>query len=109
MTPQGRSGAIARGVSMKFAARLMSVPLGIVTLGVSARYLGASEYGAVMAAVVFVGLFQFADLGIGTVVVRTAGGDPARLRRLVGLNLSMSLALSSTPHRRSTGSRCRTR
>ncbi len=52
----------------------------VVSVAMTARYLGPSLYGQLTIAVVFIGMWtSFADLGIGTVIVRrvTSGrGEP---------------------------------
>ena len=87
-----RAAAIARGVTLQVAARVLGLPLSVVSLGIATRYLGAHGYGVLTAAVAFVGLFDtFTDLGIRTTVVRrVTGRERASLDRLIGVNLGFS-------------------
>lgn len=88
-----RATAIARGVVVQVAARVLGLPLSLVSLVIATRYLGLHGYAVLTTAVVFVGLFDtFTDLGVGTVIVRrVAGRENASLSRLVGINLTFSL------------------
>lgn len=83
--------AIARGVAVQLASRVLSLPLALITLAVATRYLGEHGYGVLTTAVVFVGLFEtFTELGIGTIIVRRVTSGEGSLPRLVGLNLALS-------------------
>ncbi|HEV3360219.1 MAG TPA: oligosaccharide flippase family protein, partial [Pseudonocardiaceae bacterium] len=88
-----RATAIARGVVVQVAARVIGLPLSLVSLVIATRYLGLHGYAVLTTAVVFVGLFDtFTDVGVGTVIVRrVAGRENASLPRLVGINLTFSL------------------
>jgi O-antigen/teichoic acid export membrane protein len=78
---------------IQLVGRAVGLVLSLVTLTLTIRYLGASDYGLLVTVVAFAGLFEsFVDLGVGTVIVRRVSGGSASLERLVGLNLSMSLA-----------------
>ncbi|MFD1050454.1 oligosaccharide flippase family protein, partial [Kibdelosporangium lantanae] len=72
---------------------MSALPLAIVTLGVATRYLGEHEYGVMITAIVFVGLFEtLTSQGIGTVIVRrVSGAAKSSLARLVGIDLTLSL------------------
>jgi O-antigen/teichoic acid export membrane protein len=84
---------VLRGLVIQLAGRAVGLVLSLVTLTLTIRYLGASDYGLLVTVVAFAGLFEsFVDLGVGTVIVRRVSGGSASLERLVGLNLSMSLA-----------------
>jgi O-antigen/teichoic acid export membrane protein len=84
---------VLRGVMIQLVGRAVGLVLSLVTLTLTIRYLGASDYGLLVTVVAFAGLFEsFVDLGVGTVIVRRVSGGSASLERLVGLNLSMSLA-----------------
>jgi O-antigen/teichoic acid export membrane protein len=85
--------AIARGVVIQVAARVLGLPLSLVSLVIATRYLGLAGYAVLTTAVVFAGLFDtFTDLGVGTVIVRRVSGrENASLTRLVGINLTFSL------------------
>jgi len=81
-----------RGLSIQLVGRAVGLVLSLVTLTLTIRYLGTSDYGLLVTVVAFTGLFEsFVDLGVGTVIVRRVSGGSDSLERLVGLNLSMSL------------------
>jgi O-antigen/teichoic acid export membrane protein len=83
---------VLRGTSVQLAGRAIGLALSLVTVTVTVRYLGASGYGELVTVVAFAGLFEtFADLGVGTVIVRRVTGGAGSLERLIGLNLGMSL------------------
>ena len=88
-----RATAIARGVVIQLAARVLGLPLSLVSLVIATRYLGLAGYAVLTTAVVFVSLFAtLTDLGVGTVIVRRVSGrENASLTRLVGINLTFSL------------------
>jgi O-antigen/teichoic acid export membrane protein len=79
-------------VALQLLARVSGLPMSVVTLGITTRYLGEQGYGLLTTAVVFVGLFDvFTELGVGTVIVRrVAGRDEDAMPRLVGMNLAFS-------------------
>lgn len=78
---------------MQLLSRVLSFPLALITLGVTTRYLGTQDYGVLITAVVFVGLFEtFVELGVGTIIVRRVAAGNGSLSRLVGLNLALSTA-----------------
>jgi O-antigen/teichoic acid export membrane protein len=76
------------------AARIIALPLAIVTLGIATRYLGEHGYGVMTTAVVFIGLFEtLTSQGIGTVIIRRVTGRAGEsLSRLVGIDLTLSMA-----------------
>ena len=64
----------------------------ILTVTATTRYLGPSSYGALVTAVVFVGVWaSLTELGIGSVIVRRVMSGNGSLERLVRVNAGMSL------------------
>jgi O-antigen/teichoic acid export membrane protein len=83
---------VLRGLTIQLVGQAVGLVLSMLTLTLTVRYLGASDYGLLVAVVAFAGLFDsFVELGVGGVVVRRVCGGSASLERLVGLNLSISL------------------
>src|SRR3954452_17523568 len=82
---------VMRGLMIQLVGRGVGLVLSVVTLTLTVRYLGASDYGVLVTVVAFAGLFEtFVDLGVGTLIVRRVAGGSDSLERLVGLNLAMS-------------------
>lgn len=96
-----RAEAVARGVGVQFASRALALVASVVTLSLSTRYLGITDYGLLTTAIVFVSLFEIGtDFGLGTVITRRvtarqAGGsaDTGDLARLVGVSLGIKLVI----------------
>lgn len=96
-----RAEAVARGVGVQFASRAVALVASVVTLSLSTRYLGITEYGLLTTAIVFVSLFEIGtDFGLGTVITRrvtarqTDGStDTGDLARLVGVSLGIKLVV----------------
>ena len=64
----------------------------VVSVAMTARYLGPGRYGQLTIAVVFIGMWtSLADLGIGTVIVRRVTSGRGELERLVRVNSGLSL------------------
>ena len=64
----------------------------VVSVAMTARYLGPGRYGQLTIAVVFIGMWtSFADLGISTVIVRRVTAGRGDLERLVRVNSGLSL------------------
>lgn len=69
--------------------------IGLASVVVTTRYLGASDYGKVALAFAFIQMLGvLADVGLLTVVVREISRTPASTDRLVGNALLLRLALS---------------
>jgi O-antigen/teichoic acid export membrane protein len=83
---------VLRGLTVQLVGRVVGLVVSLVTLTLTVRYLGASDYGLLVAVVAFAGLFDsFVDLGVGTVIVRRVSGGTGSMERLVGINLSITL------------------
>lgn len=64
----------------------------VVSVAMTARYLGPDRYGQLMVAVAFIGIWtSMTDLGISTVIVRRVTSGRGELERLVRVNSGLSL------------------
>jgi len=73
----GLSQKIALNSTAQAGRQIFVAAAGIISVGVATRYLPVDEYGAVLAALVLVGLFGFAtDFGIAAMTVRAMARDP---------------------------------
>jgi O-antigen/teichoic acid export membrane protein len=83
---------IAHAFSIQLVCRAVGMLASVVSVAMTARYLGPGRYGQLTAAVVFVGMWiSFADLGISTVIVRRVTAGRGALERLVRVNSGLSL------------------
>ena len=68
---------IALNSSVQAARQLVLAIAGIVSVGIATRYLSVDEYGAILAALVLIGLLSFAtDFGVAAMTVREMARDP---------------------------------
>jgi O-antigen/teichoic acid export membrane protein len=87
--PQAR---IARAFSAQLVCRAVGMVASVVSVAMTARYLGPGLYGQLTIAVVFIGMWtSLADLGVGTVIVRRVTSGRGDLERLVRVNSGLSL------------------
>ena len=83
---------IARAFSEQLVCRAFGMLASVVSVALTARYLGPDLYGQLMIAVVFIGIWSsLSDLGIGTVIVRRVTSGRGDLERLVRVNSGLSL------------------
>jgi O-antigen/teichoic acid export membrane protein len=92
-------GSVLRRVAWNTAAqgagKAVVLAIGLASVVITTRYLGAADYGKVALAFAFVQMLGvLADVGLLTVVVREISRDPASTDRLVGNALLLRLALS---------------
>ena len=92
-------GSVLRRVAWNTAAQAVGKALvlgiGLASVVVTTRYLGAADYGKVALAFATIQMLGvLADVGLLTVVVREISRDPAQTDRLVGNALLLRLALS---------------
>lgn len=72
--------------------RAFGMVASLVTVAITTRHLGASSYGALTTAVMFVALWtSLTELGIGSVIVRRVMSGRGDLERLVRVNAGLSL------------------
>jgi len=92
------SGGVARRVAASTAtqvgARVVIGLIGIASIGVLTRYLGAADYGRYTLALAFVSAFGVAaDIGLYTILVRELARTPERTGELVGNALTLRAIL----------------
>lgn len=92
-------GSVVRRVAWNTAAQGIGkaaiLAIGLASVVVTTRYLGASDYGKVALAFAFIQMLGvLADVGLLTVVVREISRDTESTDRLVGNALVLRLALS---------------
>ncbi|OBI89249.1 oligosaccharide flippase family protein [Mycobacterium sp. 1245805.9] len=91
-SPVVRQSRIARAFSVQLICRALGMLASVVSVAMTARYLGPGRYGQLIIAVAFVGMWaSLADLGIGTVIVRRVTSGTGDLERLVRVNSGLSL------------------
>lgn len=90
--PSVSQARIARAFSVQLVCRALGMVASVVSVAMTARYLGPDTYGQLTIAIVFIGLWtSLADLGIGTVIVRRVTAGRGNLERLVRVNSGLSL------------------
>jgi len=83
---------MAYGFAIQLACRAFGMLASVVSVSMTARYLGPDRYGQLTIAVVFVGTWaSLTDLGIGAVIVRRVTTGRGELERLVRMNSGLSL------------------
>lgn len=92
-------GSVVRRVAWNTAAqgagKAVILTIGLASVVITTRYLGATGYGKVALAFAFIQMLGIlADVGLLTVVVREISRDPASTDRLVGNALVLRLVLS---------------
>jgi len=90
--PSVSQSRIAHAFSIQLICRVLGMLASVVSVAMTARYLGPGRYGQLTIAVAFVGMWScLADLGIGTVIVRRVTSGTGDLERLVRVNSGLSL------------------
>ena len=86
------STRIARAFSIQLICRALGMLASVVSVAMTARYLGPGRYGQLTIAIVFISLWvSLADLGVGTVIVRRVTSGRGDLERLVRVNSGLAL------------------
>ncbi|WP_082930088.1 flippase [Mycobacterium sp. 1164966.3] len=87
-----QAGRIAHAVIVQMICRALGMLASVISVAMTARYLGPGRYGQLTIAVAFIGMWtSLADLGIGTVIVRRVTSGRGDLERLVRVNSGLSL------------------
>ncbi len=90
--PEATPARIAHAFSVQVICRVLGMAASVVSVAMTARYLGPGRYGQLTIAVAFIGMWtSLADLGIGTVIVRRVTSGRGDLERLVRVNSGLSL------------------
>ncbi|MBW0016732.1 MAG: oligosaccharide flippase family protein [Mycobacterium sp.] len=83
---------IAHAFSVQLICRVLGMLASVVSVAMTARYLGPGRYGELTIAVAFIGMWtSLANLGVGTVIVRRVSSGTGDLERLVRINSGLSL------------------
>ncbi|OBG95130.1 teichoic acid transporter [Mycobacterium sp. E3298] len=83
---------MAHAFSIQLICRALGMLASVVSVAMTARYLGPGRYGQLSIAVAFVGMWNsFADLGVATVIVRRVTSGRGDLERLVRVNSGLAL------------------
>lgn len=83
---------IAHAFSIQLFCRALGMLASVISVAMTARYLGPGRYGQLTIALAFIGMWaSLADLGIGTVIVRRVTSGRGELERLVRVNSGLSL------------------
>ncbi len=91
-TPDVPQARIAHAFSIQLICRALGMVASVVSVSITARYLGPGRYGQLMVAVAFIGMWTaMTDLGITTVIVRRVTSGRGELERLVRVNSGLSL------------------
>ena len=98
-SPGAADGSVLRRVAWNTGAQAVGkavvLAIGLASVVITTRYLGATDYGKVALAFALVQMLGvLADVGLLTVVVREISRDPAVTDRLVGNALVLRLLLS---------------
>lgn len=83
---------MAHAFSIQLICRALGMVASVVSVAMTARYLGPGRYGQLSIAILFIAMWNsLADLGIATVIVRRVTGGRGDLERLVRVNSGMAL------------------
>lgn len=90
--PSVRRARIAQAFSIQLICRALGMVASVVSVAMTARYLGPGRYGQLTIAIVFVGMWAYlADPGTGAIIVRRVTSGRGELERLVRVNSGMGL------------------
>ena len=85
---------VAWNTAAQGAGKAVVLAIGLASVVITTRYLGATGYGKVALAFAFIQMLGIlADVGLLTVVVREISRDPGSTDRLVGNALVLRLVL----------------
>jgi O-antigen/teichoic acid export membrane protein len=92
VAPSVPRARIAHAFSIQLICRALGMVASVVSVAMTARYLGPGRYGQLTIAVVFIGTWMsLADLGIAAVIVRRVTSGRGELERLVRVNSGLAL------------------
>jgi O-antigen/teichoic acid export membrane protein len=93
--PTSLTRKVAVNASVLAAGRAAIAAMGLVAVGVSTRYLGVDDYGALAAAIAFTSLVNLVtDVGIWNIGAREIAKRPGETQRIVGGLVTAGLAVS---------------
>lgn len=83
---------LAHAFSIQLICRMLGMLASVVSVAMTARYLGPDRYGQLTIAVAFIGMWaSLVDLGVGRVIVRRVTSGHDDLERLVRIYNGISL------------------
>lgn len=83
---------MAHAFSIQLICRALGMLASVVSVAMTARYLGPGRYGQLSIALLFIAMWNsLADLGIATVIVRRVTSGRGDLERLVRVNSGLAL------------------
>lgn len=83
---------MAHAFSIQLICRALGMLASVVSVAMTARYLGPGRYGQLSIAMLFIAMWtSLADLGIATVIVRRVTSGRGDLERLVRINSGLAL------------------
>jgi len=86
---------IARAFSIQLICRALGMLASVVSVAMTARYLGPGRYGQLTIAVIFIGMWtSLVDLGMASIIVRRVTSGRGELERLVRVNSGLALVYS---------------
>jgi len=92
VAPSVPRARIVHAFSMQLICRALGMMASVVSVAMTARYLGPEHYGQLTIAIVFISMWAFlADPGIATVIVRRVTSGRGELERLVRVNSGLAL------------------
>jgi O-antigen/teichoic acid export membrane protein len=92
VAPSVPQSQIVHAFSIQLICRALGMLASVVSVAMTARYLGPGRYGQLTIAVAFVGMWtSFTDLGFATVIVRRVTSGRGDLERLVRVNSGLAL------------------
>ncbi|OBC01175.1 flippase [Mycobacterium sp. 852002-40037_SCH5390672] len=92
MVPSVPLTRMAHAFSIQLTCRALGMLASVVSVAMTARYLGPGRYGQLSIAVLFIAMWtSLADLGIATVIVRRVTSGRGDLERLVRINSGLAL------------------
>ncbi|OBJ25258.1 oligosaccharide flippase family protein [Mycobacterium colombiense] len=92
MVPSVPLTRMAHAFSIQLICRALGMLASVVSVAMTARYLGPGRYGQLSIAVLFIAMWtSLADLGIATVIVRRVTSGRGDLERLVRINSGLAL------------------
>ena len=92
VAPSVPRARIVQAFSIQLICRALGMVASVVSVAMTARYLGPGRYGQLTIAVVFTGTWtSLADLGIAAVIVRRVTSGRGELERLVRVNSGLAL------------------
>ncbi len=80
---------------IQVGARVITSIIGVITVGIVTRYLGADLYGQLTAAAIFVGLIStFTDAGLGSATIREIAQERRKTEDILGTTLILRLLIA---------------